>query len=363
VASIKLLSRNIENKGSVTLIGVNPSEIRRPKGDQQYNSVAVNAVPYISDRSGYFEEICSADILLMPSVKEGFGLVAWEVACLGIPILISKSSGLYELLCNLGVSDLVISVVISGNKYNDELAIGDALGAALSDPGYLFKNASSLAEKLKIYTWDQSSYQFLSYLGGVSNNIENTALIEFGSKKVERVQKIKIDRNSPSSFERFEDVLSIAYKKRNIVFPKSETTDYSRGQRVKYEFWEVKSLTSAYVLYIAPGINISQTIKHFSIKLKASSLNIKSLYILRRDKGEHKYIEKIFAAEGCVFDVNETTLKDYIWENCIDESFKNQFDGDVLENYIDQSIKYDVSGGIVASDSAKNTVIEYLINK
>ena len=88
-ASIRFLSELPERNGSLTLVGVEQSEaLKFVSADR---SVAVNLVPYVKERQQYFSELMDSDLVVMPSVKEGFGLVAWEAMSLGIPVVISKS--------------------------------------------------------------------------------------------------------------------------------------------------------------------------------------------------------------------------------------------------------------------------------
>src|SRR5205807_1369605 len=53
---------------------------------------------YSEDLEAIQNDLRGASLLLMPSCVEGFGLVAMEAICMGVPILISEQSGIAEIL-------------------------------------------------------------------------------------------------------------------------------------------------------------------------------------------------------------------------------------------------------------------------
>ena len=56
------------------------------------------ARPYSPDAETIANDIRSASIIIMPSKREGFGLVAMEGIAAGIPILITAESGVADML-------------------------------------------------------------------------------------------------------------------------------------------------------------------------------------------------------------------------------------------------------------------------
>jgi len=58
----------------------------------------VTAQPFLEDRAKLFHELAGAHLALMPSWHEGFGLTGWEAVAAGVPLILSKESGLYQLL-------------------------------------------------------------------------------------------------------------------------------------------------------------------------------------------------------------------------------------------------------------------------
>lgn len=78
----------------LTLLGANPSEVRSQEGlIFEVTGVATKVKPFTSDRDLIEAETRGADLVLMPSVHEGFGLVATEAAGIGVPIAVPSDTG------------------------------------------------------------------------------------------------------------------------------------------------------------------------------------------------------------------------------------------------------------------------------
>jgi tetratricopeptide (TPR) repeat protein len=56
------------------------------------------ALPYTHDRTELHDEISRSSAVMMLSWHEGFGLSAWEAIAAGVPLILSKQSGVYKLL-------------------------------------------------------------------------------------------------------------------------------------------------------------------------------------------------------------------------------------------------------------------------
>jgi tetratricopeptide (TPR) repeat protein len=67
---------------------------------QDYAKCVINlqALPYTQNRQELYEQLSASSVALMPSWHEGFGLVGWEAIAAGVPLIISKDSGVYYLL-------------------------------------------------------------------------------------------------------------------------------------------------------------------------------------------------------------------------------------------------------------------------
>lgn len=366
-AAHNCLAKVETRRGSITLIGAKSSDINFSRLGLD-SSVAINTIPFISTRDAYFSEIIESDILLMPSVKEGFGLVAWEAACLGLPIIISRSSGLYEFLKEKNLSDLVISVEITGVPAIDEQQIIASLNKALSQQELLRVNTAKLASALASCTWKATAERFLSLLEGRIERLatEPLPLLPVATKTASRAEKTRtlyLDKTiQGSGFERFEDLLSLTARRRKLLLDKSESTDYSKGQRVKFEYWATYSPQASYFLYIHHNSNLKQTIKRFAKLVSAHKLEIpRTLFVIRRDASDQNYIQKIISEEGIASFVNDYTFKEYLWEFGIDEEFKTPSSTEAPLHYVDQAIA--TNGESVDRTTAKDLILTKLRGK
>lgn len=367
--AIGALSINELNRGCVNLIGAIPGESFKA-AKKQKNAVAINSFPFVSTRDEYFSHLIDSDILLMPSVKEGFGLVAWEAACLGIPVLVSKASGFYEFVKRLNLQEKLVSIDITGIIAVDEKEITKILTSCFDSPEQLKKNAQDLSKELQKYSWDDTAQRFVDIIEHSPDLKQIISVDDSPPEQVEVTPEVRVKQNTTSptpktkskglsidrdiqyaNFERFEDLLSITYKKRELIIPRSESTDFSKGKKIKFEFWKVFTPQPTYFLYINPGSNISQTIKFLAELLVTLKIRLEELYVLRRDNGDGVYMSKVFQDNNLKIKLYEFSLKEYIWEYCIDAAFKRRIQTDELVNYIDQSLEVEVDGQISTEQS------------
>jgi NACHT domain/Glycosyl transferases group 1 len=366
-AAHSCLSQLETGRGSINLIGSLQADINSAKLGRD-NSVAINSIPYITKRTDYFSELQDADLVLMPSVKEGFGLVAWEAACLGIPVLISRSSGIYEFLKIKELDGLVASVDISGVAALDEAKIIENISSSLAENEAHSSNARKLAARLSSYTWKATAERLISLLEGVADRAiaalpESPVVSVKPPPRGEKTRQLFLDKKvQTAGFERFEDLLSLTARRRKLLIDKSESTDYSRAQRIKFEYWATYSPQPTYFLYIHHSSNIKETIKRFGKILSARKLEVpRSLFVLRRDSSAPQYIQKIVTDEGVGSFVHDYTLKEYLWEFGIDEEFKTPLDAEPPLNYVDQAIA--VNGLISTGTTARELILEKLRGK
>lgn len=83
------------------------------------NAVRINVLPYSTDPDTLRADFTRSQLMLMPSRAEGFGLVALEALSFGTPVLVSRESGVGELLevaCQeLGISQDRFVIAMSPN--------------------------------------------------------------------------------------------------------------------------------------------------------------------------------------------------------------------------------------------------------
>lgn len=110
------------------------------------------------------------DVALMPSWHEGFGLVGWEAISARVPIIVSKNSGLYELLDDDGLASSVYSIDVHGSRTGEPNAtdIANVSGALLNiaaSQDIAIGRADRLLSNLRHrYTWENCARQVLSTL-------------------------------------------------------------------------------------------------------------------------------------------------------------------------------------------------------
>ncbi|MDR5785439.1 glycosyltransferase [Caballeronia sp. LP003] len=114
----------------------------------RFNEKRHDALAYIKDSS----------LVVMPSVHDGFGLVGWEAISLGIPLIISINTGLYEHLESIGLHIYVGAVDIRGSLSapdpNDVEELSAEILKKLVDPERSHADAATLREKLKQQSTD-----------------------------------------------------------------------------------------------------------------------------------------------------------------------------------------------------------------
>ena len=161
-----------------------------------------------------------------------------------------------------------------------------------------------------------------------------------GDSKKTRPQKIKSVNKKPihQDLTRIEDFLKINHKKRRLVFDKSDTTNFTAGNKIRFELWETRSPATDYYLFIFDGVTLRPTIRRFCELIKGKNISINRLTVLRPSKSERGYIDKLFKENDITFKIEEISFSDYIWEYCIDDSVKKPSDIYKQKFFIDQPI-------------------------
>jgi glycosyltransferase involved in cell wall biosynthesis len=133
------------------------------------------ARPYTSDAEEIARDIRSSSAIIMPSKREGFGLVALEGIAAGVPILVTSECGMADLLldrdiaCSIGQSaaELCVADVLGSNAVD---AWASRLRAIFSDLPSAFSEADRIRAALRsILTWENAAR-------GFSNSIEKFCL-------------------------------------------------------------------------------------------------------------------------------------------------------------------------------------------
>lgn len=115
--------------------------------------VSVEVHPFTHSRAAVLEFIRDSSLVVMPSVHDGFGLVGWEAISLGIPLIISKNTGLHSHLREFGLLDFVGSVDVRGSleqpHEDDVSSLAERIANKLTSPDQAHRDASMLVERLR----------------------------------------------------------------------------------------------------------------------------------------------------------------------------------------------------------------------
>lgn len=133
------------------------------------SDLSIRVKEYSADVDTIEQDLRRASVLLMPSRREGFGLVALEALQVGTPILVSNKSGFAEFLKTRieSVSErqqYVVRTVDDCEESADEWC--KALEFVLRDRKAAFRRTADLKEILGDHTWEAASEALLSAVFG-----------------------------------------------------------------------------------------------------------------------------------------------------------------------------------------------------
>jgi glycosyltransferase involved in cell wall biosynthesis len=150
-------------------------ELKRFAEGYARRAFALHALPFTTDREVLFADLAATSLAMMPSWHEGFGLVAWEAIAAGVPLILSKKSGVFRLLneADNGLyTALIIPLDVAGSSEEpyflpqDLSNLAQAIIQVAKDPAGFKQRATRLREALaKQYTWAECARGLVSELG------------------------------------------------------------------------------------------------------------------------------------------------------------------------------------------------------
>ena len=143
---------------------------------EEYAGCVINmqSLPYTQERKILYDDLRAASVALMPSWHEGFGLVAWEAIAAGVPLIISKKSGVYRLLKETlpgsgpgCVYPIYVGGAGSAPFFNQEdlTVVVTALKDIADKPGEARQKAGQLRALLGEFTWSACAEQVAKAFG------------------------------------------------------------------------------------------------------------------------------------------------------------------------------------------------------
>lgn len=122
--------------------------------------------PYDTDARSLERDLRIASVMCMPSLEEGFGLVALEAISFGVPVLVDSESGIARLLMQLDPSD---TAIVTRDPANPSLAWEQKLAAALDHADEQHQRALARRERLLEHTsWTKTGAELLEVLRTVA---------------------------------------------------------------------------------------------------------------------------------------------------------------------------------------------------
>lgn len=173
-------------------------------------------LPYISNRKQLEEKIAEASVAMMLSFHEGFGLVGYEAIAAGVPVIISKNTGLYQFLNQQGMAHYVYGVDIEGSfttdgySENDLDVVSTALMTIRKNESYYKKQAIELRKILitqsEKYSWNAVAQHFINKVFYVFNKeLKSIKKNFYQPQELKQLVVSECDKGIVASYLKFND--------------------------------------------------------------------------------------------------------------------------------------------------------------
>jgi glycosyltransferase involved in cell wall biosynthesis len=166
----------------LTLLGAGSESTQNLREVAQEHSgrlVSLHTLPFSNDRDALLQRLSSQTAAMLLSVHEGFGLTAWESIGAGVPLIVSRNSGVYQYLSDVyggaargcvSCIDIRASATPDVPSADDIDAVAEAILAIARDPESARRDARHLREQLRENTWSKLAADFLAICGMVGRD-------------------------------------------------------------------------------------------------------------------------------------------------------------------------------------------------
>ena len=167
-------------------MGEEEDALRKLAFEKAGREINLVAQPFDEDRPALFDLLGRANIAMMLSWHEGFGLTGWEAVAAEVPLIVTKQSGLYSLveeaLEEPGTACLH-PIDVQGREggddaanftESDEIHVCDSIVKIARDVPRARRNAQRLKQLLQqqlTCTWQHTARQFCVGLGSELNSV------------------------------------------------------------------------------------------------------------------------------------------------------------------------------------------------
>lgn len=167
--------------------------------DQAERSVRFTVKPYTIERQSLEEDLRRASVFVMPSRAEGYGLVAMEAISWRVPIIVSKNSGVGEMLNEelpIFINKRLLLFDIRGDDDQDAETLMQMLLSLLAQRNESLEWAEFLRKRLlSICSWSQAANIFIDKIQ--PDPLDKSSRIDMAIAGLIRKAPASIQRSGP----------------------------------------------------------------------------------------------------------------------------------------------------------------------
>jgi glycosyltransferase involved in cell wall biosynthesis len=281
-------------------------EILRMAQLRANRAVSIQMMPYTEDRQLLREVMDGVNLCLFLSWHEGFGLAAWEAIAAGIPLVLSKKTGVYQLLDDeIGgyTTGCVKEVDIRGsygfdnqeNFHEEDInAVCKAILDVASDLPKRLKGADFLRRVLKQqgHTWEKMAQHFAKALK-LKLDLEEEAIIPKLNEEVKKSFGHLITTFNSANFRATLEVVKTLLSIGRYYSAQQELHDIEGDQASESDVAEFRLLKGQTLLRLNEydeAAQMAQAAKEYFVHVGSVNKVIQAESILNtmwRDRGEY----------------------------------------------------------------------------